>query len=76
LPKEKPFSIMEDKNYSEKILFLFFNQIQLKYGSLADFAPKSPKGDFLPLFAAHNAVAVPFRDGKAKLSKNLKYLKI
>jgi len=34
---------------------------------LTFFAPKSHKGIFLPLFAANNAVSVPFRDGRAKI---------
>jgi len=36
---------------------------------LTILAPKSPKGDLLPLFATNNAVAVPFRGGRAKIVK-------
>jgi len=57
--------------------FLFFKILEhyIKNGSLAIFAPKSPKGDLLPLFATNNAVAVPFRDGRAKIVKEPKKLR-
>jgi len=54
-----------------EIFMIGFLMIIKLIGSLTNFAPKSPKGDFA---AANNAVTASFRNGRAKIVNEPIYL--